>query len=220
MTQSVLHRRNVILSAFAGAASLPLALSAKAEATTQASVMSDWMSWQGGVDLVGLTNAGLSQPNLIVHLARVVHTPVGSAPAGMVLYQPEATQPPLVMGFVSSDPKVGAYFGPHIFKGTPFEAAPVLKARIAIDESAAPGRVSSKISVGKHVFEVTLEGLSDLSLVDRPVGALPFVQQGLESVASQVSLKIDGKTVSVIVPPQGMSGGPAAVWSPTGLYAR
>lgn len=47
-----------------------------------------WMSWDGGVDLVAVTSAGLSMPNVIVHVARMVHTPVGSVsiiipPAGI-----------------------------------------------------------------------------------------------------------------------------------------
>ena len=32
-----------------------------------------WMAWEGGVDLIGMTQDGLAQPNLIVHMARVVH---------------------------------------------------------------------------------------------------------------------------------------------------
>jgi len=46
------------------------------------------MSWEGGVDLVGATSPEAQQPNVIVHVARLVHTPAGSAPAGMLLYHP------------------------------------------------------------------------------------------------------------------------------------
>ena len=37
-----------------------------------------WMSWEGGIDLVAVTSLDLQMPNLIVHLGRIVNTPVGS----------------------------------------------------------------------------------------------------------------------------------------------
>ena len=43
--------------------------------------ISKWMSWEGGVDLVAVTSPDLQMPNVIVHVARMVHTPVGSAPS-------------------------------------------------------------------------------------------------------------------------------------------
>jgi hypothetical protein len=58
--------------------------------------VSSWMSWEGGVDLVAATSPGSPLPNLIVHVARMVHTPVGSAPSGMVLWQPDPKGPPAV----------------------------------------------------------------------------------------------------------------------------
>ena len=94
--------------------------------------VTNWMSWEGGVDLVAMTAAGLPMPNIIVHVARMVHTPVGSAPAGMILYQPDPKGAPVVMGFVSSDAKLAAYVGPKIFAGTPFEKAPALTGTIEI----------------------------------------------------------------------------------------
>ena len=218
-----LDRRSLLISSLTAAVAVPLASTAMAQTAKSAASepsINDWMSWQGGVDLVGLTDANLKQPNIIIHLARMVHTPMGSAPSGMVFFQPDPSKPPLIMGFVSGNPLVGAYFGPHIFKGTPFETAPVLKAKITIDETKAPNAVSSKISVGKHVFELTLSGLSPLGQVNRPVGALPFTQQGLEAPATTATLKHNGQPITVIIPPMGMSGGAAAVWSPTGLYAR
>lgn len=173
-----------------------------------------WMSWEGGVDLAGFTQPGLAQPNVIVHVARMVHTPVGSAPAGMILYQPDPKQPPVVAGFICADPAVGAYFGPHIFKGTPFEKAPVLPARIAVD-TAAEGRASAKVGVGGHVFDVTLGGLAPLAQVQRPAGTggMPFSQQGVEQAARRVVLKVDGKDVA-------LTPAPGTVVAPTGVYAR
>lgn len=221
-SQTSVDRRNLLTAAVITTTALPFIgapKSAKADTKSDLKVM-QWMSWQGGVDLVGLTNANLKQPNVIVHLARMVHTPVGSAPSGMVLYQPDPSKPPEIMGFVSSNPKVGAYFGPNIFKGTPFETAPVLKAKITIDDKNSATMVSSKIIIGKHIIEITLSDLGPLEQINRPMGALPFTQQGLEAATVQAKLKINGLDVPVIVPPMGMSGGAAAVWSPSGLYAR
>ena len=178
------------------------------------------MSWEGGVDLVAATAPGLPMPNVIVHVARLVHTPVGSAASGMVFFQPEPTGAPLIMGFVSHDAaNVGPYFGPKIFAGTPFEHAPVLDARIQIEIGAT--HVGAIVSVGGHELRTRLEGLSALSLVNRePVGMAPFWQQGIEATAARAQLWVDGKEISILVPPIGISGGPAAVYAPVGLYAR
>jgi hypothetical protein len=181
--------------------------------------LKNWMSWEGGVDLVACTQAGLAMPNVIVHLARIVHTPVGSAASGMIFFQPDPAAAPLVMGFVSHNPEVGRYFGPKVFAGTPFEQAPVLDARIEIDVSAT--HVAASVTAGGHVVRTRLEGLRELGLIQRaPGGMTPFHQQGLEAVASSARLWVDGNEVSIIVPPVGISGGPAAVFAPTGIYAR
>lgn len=179
----------------------------------------NWMSWEGGVDLVAMTKAGLPMPNVILHVARVVHTPIGSAASGMVLYQPDPAGAPAVIGFVSTDPKIATWFGPNIFAGTPFEKAPAHKAKI--DISASAEKVGSRIEVGGHVFEVTMSSLSGLELVNRTAGSpMPFAQQGLEAKAAKVELKVDGKVVAITVPPIAMGGGPGACWAPAGLYAR
>lgn len=178
-----------------------------------------WMSWEGGVDLVAMTQPGLSAPNLILHVARVVHTPVGSAASGMVLWQPDAKGAPAVIGFVSTDSKLAAWFGPHIFAGTPFEKAPAHQAKIAV--SVAADRVGSRIEVAGRVFECTMSRLSPLALVHRAAGSpMPFAQQGLEAAAAQTELKIDGKAVAITVPPLAMGGSPGACWAPSGIYAR
>lgn len=182
--------------------------------------ISRWMSWEAGVDVVALTKPGLAQPNVMLHVARVVHTPVGSAPSGIVLYQPDPQAPPLVMGFVSTDAKLAAWFGPQIFAGTPFETAPALQAKIEI-AIRLPERVSSRIEVAGHVFEVTLSGLAASELVHRAAGSpMPFAQQGLEARAAKVELKVDGKPVAVTVPPTSMGGSPGASWAAAGIYAR
>jgi hypothetical protein len=178
-----------------------------------------WMSWAAGVDLVAATRPGLAQPNVILHVARIVHTPIGSAPAGMVCWQPDPAGAPAVIGFVSSDPKLAAWFGPHIFAGTPFANAPAHAAKIEI--RVGQDRVGSRIEVEGHVFEVTMSGLSPLALVQRAAGSpMPFAQQGLEANAAKADLTVNGKPVAITVPPLSMGGSPGACWAPAGIYAR
>jgi hypothetical protein len=183
------------------------------------SEVNNWMSWEGGVDLVALTSADLQMPNVIIHLGRMVHTPVGSAPSGMILWQPDPNAMPLVFGFVGTDETVGAYFGPKIFAGTPFENAPVLKAEI--DIHFENGNAYAKCITGDFTFEMEMGDLSAPYLIDRKPSAMPpFYQQGVEQHARKVNLKVNGKTVDIIIPPVGISGGPASVVSPNGVYAR
>lgn len=181
--------------------------------------VANWMSWEGGIDLVAVTSPDLPMPNVIVHLARMVNTPVGSAPSGMVLWQPDPGGMPAVMGFVSSNPEVGKYFGPHIFAGTPFENAPVLDGKIDIQIHA--DKAIARVETGGHVFEVEMSDFSEPYLINRAPAAMPpFAQQGVEIHARSVNLKVDGQPVSIIVPPVGITGGPASVVAPNGVYAR
>lgn len=159
----------------------------------------------------GFVTNGAEQPKLSVHVARMVHPPVGSVPSGMILIQTDPAGVPELRGFISSDPAVGGYFGPKIFAGTPFENAPILGARISVEEG--PGSVTSTIEVaGKKIVGV-LSGLAALDKIDRaPSGMTPFRQESLEAAASQASLDVDGA--------HGTTGGPWAVVSPAGIYAR
>ena len=183
------------------------------------STVTNWMSWEGGVDLAALTSPDLQMPNVIVHLGRMVSTPAGSAPSGMIFWQPDPNAMPAVFGFVSTDEKVGSYFGPKIFAGTPFENAPVLKATIDINITA--DKAVSKCVVGDYTFEVEMSDFSEPYLIDRKPAAMPpFYQQGVEIHARKVSLKVNGETINIIVPPLGISGGPASVVAPNGVYAR
>jgi len=183
------------------------------------STVSNWMSWEGGIDLVAVTSPDLQMPNVIVHLGRMVNTPVGNAPSGMIFWQPDPGGMPLVMGFVSTNPEVGKYFGPHIFAGTPFENAPVLDA--TIDISITADKAVSKCVVGGYTFEVEMSDFSAPYLIDRKPSVMPpFFQQGVEIHAKSVSLKVNGESISIIVPPVGITGGPASVVAPNGVYAR
>jgi hypothetical protein len=181
-------------------------------------MVENYMSWEGGVDLLGIYN-GASEPNLIVHVARMVHTPVGSAPAGMILLQPDGAAPPEVMGFVCPDPAVGAYFGPKIFGGTPFESAPVLEASISVSEEG--GVLTSTVEVAGKTIVCALSDLGDMESINRdPGGMSPFSQQVLEAPAGSASVTIDGEAVEVAVAPVGLAGGAGAVSSPAGIYSR
>ena len=177
-----------------------------------------WMSWEGGVDLVGVT-AGSEQPNIIVHVARMVHTPVGSAPSGMVLIQPDPSAAPALMGFISANETVGAYFGPNIFAGTPFESAPVLVG--TIDIATAGDEVTASVQVAGKLIKSTLSGLGALESITRaPAEMPPFAQMVLEAPASAATLSVDGEAIDVTIPPVGITGGPAASWSPSGINCR
>lgn len=178
-----------------------------------------WMSWEGGIDVAGMTQPGLPMPNVIVHVAKVVHTPVGSAPSGMIFYQPDPTGAPVVMGFVSTDPTVAAYFGPNIFAGTPFEGAPALDGTIDVTWTADGYR--SRTEAGGHVFEVTMAKAAEAAAIDRePAAMTPFRQQGTEAGTGAVTVSVDGEPVALTVLPQGIAGGPGAVWAPCGVYSR
>jgi len=178
-----------------------------------------WMSWEAGVDLVAVTSPDLQMPNVIVHLGRMVNTPVGNAPSGMIFWQPDTNAMPLVFGFVGTDATVGAYFGPNIFAGTPFEQAPVLDA--SIDIQIGETSAYAKCVTGDYTFEVEMSEFSDPYLIDRQPSAMPpFYQQGVEIHAKKATLKVNGETIDIIIPPVGISGGPASVVSPNGVYAR
>ena len=181
--------------------------------------VSKWMSWEGGIDLAAVTTPDLKMPNIIVHLGRMVNTPVGSAASGMILYQPDSNANPVVMGFVSTNEKVGKYFGPNIFADTPFEHAPVLTATFNISITA--DKAISKCTVGDYTFEVEMSDFSDPYLIDRlPSEMPPFYQQGVEIHAKKTVIKINGELINIIIPPVGITGGPASVVSPNGVYAR
>ena len=200
----------------------PTAETSTTESTTSTPsnpAVTEWMSWEGGVDVAAVTDTSFKMPNVIIHVARMVNTPVGNAPSGMILFQPDATKPPIVMGFVSTDKAVGAYFGPKIFAGTPFEKAPVLDATFDIKNTESGA--TAKVVTGGHTFEVEMKDASAPYLISRaPAEMPPFHQQGVERSVGSTTLKVDGKEVTIIVPPVGITGGPGAVISPNGVYAR
>lgn len=182
-------------------------------------VMNNWMSWEAGVDLIAKTSEEIEMPNVIVHVARMVHTPVGSAPGGMLFWQPDTAAAPLVFGFVSSDQAVADYFGKHIFAGTPFENAPSIIGRIIIDITR--DQATARVEIPGFVFESDLSDFADQAMIQRdPLPTAPFYQQGLEAAASHACLKVNGEKIALTIPPVGITGGPCAVFSACGIYAR
>jgi hypothetical protein len=177
------------------------------------------MCWEGGVDLIALTGEGIAMPNVILHVARMVHTPVGSAPGGMIFWQPDPAAPPQAFGFVSSSEEVGDYFGKNIFAGTPFEDAPTLLGSINI--SAAGSEATARIELPGFVFEMRHAGLGQAARIDRaPIATAPFHQQGLEAVATTTTLKVNGADIPLVIPSVGITGGPCAVFAACGIYSR
>ena len=190
--------------------------------TTAAHSIQNWMSWEGGVDLVGVIPTGGDRvpeaPNVIIHVARMVHTPVGSSPAGMIFFAPREGPPELV-GFVAGDKAVGQYFGPKIFAGTPFEQAPVHEATIQIE--TGDDFAAATVVVGNKTFQTRLSSLGPLGLVNRPPTSMaPFLSQGVEAAARHAELIVNGEAYELQVAPQGPTGGAGAVWAPCGVYAR
>lgn len=177
--------------------------------------MNHWMSWEGGVDLIGKTSDQFTTPNVILHVARMVHTPVGSAPAGMILWQPDPAAAPLVFGFVSSSNAVATYISKHLFTGTPFGGAPAISGEISIEITAE--HASARVEIPGFLFKTHLAEFSESSLIQRdPQPSTPFHQQGLEAVAGHACLKVNGEKIPLIMQPE---GNPAVVTA-CGHYTR
>lgn len=178
-----------------------------------------WMSWEDGVDLVGMTQPGLEPPNVMVLAARMVHTPVGSAPAAIVLWQPDPTAPPAAMGFVCNNGAMNAWLASKLFAGTPFAAAQPMTGAVTVRATPTSGLVS--INTGRLTIETELAGPQGCQLINRaPAAATPFWQQGIEVAMASARLTVDGVALPVTLPALSITGGPAAVLSPAGVYAR
>ena len=137
----------------------------------------------------------------------------------MILFQSDSGAPPELMGFVSQDPAVGAYFGLRVFAGTPFEKAPVLNAQISVLQDG--DSLTSPVEVGGKTIVCKLSSLGALKSINRPRGGMTlFAQQVLEADAGSVEVSIDGDAIAVTVAEVGPSGGAGALSSPAGIYSR
>ena len=176
----------------------------------------DFLSWFDGIDAMLKPTPDAPLPNVLVHVARITKTPLGMTPGGMLLINPDNKEMPDVFGFICEDEELGKYYGPKIFKGTPFENAPVLKAAISIHVDF-PNLVSTKIEVAGHVIELELSEFDEAQYYNR-VGGMPFTQNVVEALAHKAVFKFDGKVLVGELPPSGIGGGLPAVYSPSGLY--
>ncbi len=176
----------------------------------------DFLSWFDGIDAMLKPTPDAPLPNVLVHVARITKTPAGMTPGGMLLINPDNKEMPDVFGFICEDEELGKYYGPKIFKGTPFENAPVLKAVISV-EVDFPNKVSTKIEVAGHVIELELSEFDEAQYYNR-VGGMPFTQNVVEALAHKAVFKFDGRILEGELPPGGIGGGLPAVYSPSGLY--
>lgn len=182
--------------------------------------VTQWMCWEGALRVAAVTRAGFEEPNLVLHAARLVITPVGSAAAGLIYWRPEPNRPPALFGFLCMDALVGSYFAPKIWAGTEYEQAPVLPGQITF-ATKLPHAASVRVQVGGHVFEVALDALGPQQIVQRGSGhPLPFAQQGVEAAAGAVALRVNGQELQARIPKSGIHGGPGASWSACGVLAR
>jgi len=176
----------------------------------------DYLSWHDGVDAMLKPEPDSPMPNVLVHTARMVNTPMGICQGGMVLINPENKETPDFFGFVSEDTTLAKYWGPKIFKGTPFENAPVYQAEFEFHMDF-PNKTAVKIMVDGHTIELELTEFEDALYYNRPPG-MPFTQNVIEALANKAVFKFDGEIIPGELPPSGLAGGLPAVYAPTGIY--
>ena len=176
----------------------------------------DFLSWFDGIDAMMKPTPDAPLPHVLVHVARVTHTPWGMAPGGMIVMNPDLKEMPDLFGFICEDEELGKYYGPKIFKGTPFENAPVMKARIQVNIQF-PEVVSTTIEVAGHLIELELKDFDEAQFYHRE-GGMPFTQNVVEALAKKAVFKYDGKVIGTELPPSGIGGGLPAVYSPVGIY--
>ena len=176
----------------------------------------DFLSWFDGVDAMLKPTPDAPMPNVLVHVARITNTPAGMTPGGMLLINPDNKEMPDLFGFICEDEELGKYYGPKIFKGTPFENAPVLVAKISMNIDF-PNSVSTKIEVADHVIELELSNFDEAQFYHRE-GGMPFTQNVVEALAHTAVFKFDGRVLEGQLPESGIGGGLPAVYSPAGIY--
>ena len=98
-----------------------------------------------------------------------------------LLINPDNKEMPDLFGFICEDEELGKYYGPKIFKGTPFENAPVLVAKITMNIDF-PNSISTKIEVAGHVIELELSNFDEAQFYHRE-GGMPFTQNVVEAVS-------------------------------------
>jgi hypothetical protein len=172
--------------------------------------LNHWMSWESGMEVTAATTAGGS-PSLVLHLARMLHTPIGSARGGMLFWQPDPAGDPLVLCSVTTDSKVGDYCRSHLFPGTLFEEAPPVLGDISIE--VHPDDVFARIAIPGFIFDLRLSGIATAILSDSPA-ATPALchHRRIRSDIHRTTLKLNGRTVDL--------ASARSTFSPCGFKAR
>ena len=179
-----------------------------------------WMAWLNGLNAVLFTKEGLPQPNIIFHIADAMSTPVGTTRGGMLFYRPEGDEKPRIAAFVAEDERVGRFLGPNLFQGTPFENAPVVKARMRLG-FMYPKSAMAIVEAGGDRFELELADFGEAAFAERaPSAEVPYTRSGMEAAAKRAVFKFNGVAVPVVVPPAGPGGSPPVCFAPGGVYRR
>ena len=176
----------------------------------------DFLAWHDGVDAMLKPAPDAPLPNVLIHTARAVNTPIGICKGGMILMNPDNKDMPDFFGFVAEDPEMGKYFGPRIFKGTPFEGAPVYQAEMNFDIDF-PQKVTCTVKADGHVIELELTGFDDAKYYHRPP-VMAFTQNVIEARAHEAVIRFDGNIIPDQLPAEGLAGGLPACYAPAGLY--
>jgi hypothetical protein len=177
----------------------------------------DFLSWHDGVDAMLKPTPDSPLPHVLVHVARLTNTPMGICAGGMLLINPEMKAVPDLFCFIATDEAMGSYYGPKVFKNTPFENAPVMKADIRITV-LFPGNVRAHIEVGGHLVELEISDFDPARYYDRAPSPMPFRQNVIEARAKSATFKFNGQIIGGELPPTGIGEGLAACYSPAGLY--
>ncbi len=177
----------------------------------------DYLSWTDGVDALLKPSADAPLPHVLIHVAAITSTPWGMAPGGMLLINPELKEMPDFFGFICADEELGKYYGPKIFKGTPFENAPVYKADIKV-EVKFPGNVYARIEVDGHLCELEMNSFDEAKYYNRDPFPMPFRQNVVEARAASATFKWDGRIIGGELPETGIGSGLPACYSPNGMY--
>lgn len=171
--------------------------------------MSDvYASWEGGLDLMAVTDASHRRPDLVVRIARVLRTPHGIAPAAQISWNIGPDDCPEYKAFLSPDPDVARWHEDVVGPESGIEAK---VASVEIQETA--DGVVARLEFAWHQLEIRLRALAPVEVFDRSLPDAPVRVAGLESLAAIVELKLDGKPWHL---PRILRAG----WYPAGVIAK
>jgi hypothetical protein len=194
-----------------------MAASATTEGPTE---LSQWLTFEDGVVLAGRTHESFLLPNLVLVVTGFGRSPRGEGPAGFVLWQPDPDGDPEIADFVGERRRMGRRLD-ALFAGSEIAGSPIALGELAVARKPRRGRVRVDVFACGHEITARLDDLAPAELVSRPPSAeAPFWQQGVEARAARVRLRIDGRDTTFLPVARSPLGGPAACWSPAGVWAR